>query len=126
MIAYAHGEEDGTDLFVVPASLTGAARRVTVGHGTDNIQPTFSPDGRSLAFTLGRVGHPEVYITDVDGTSTELLTPYEFGDDYYRSSPDWSPDGRVIAFQSRINGQFQVMTISLRDHGIQTAHERRN
>ncbi len=94
LIAYAHGEEDGTDLFVAPASLTGSARRVTIGHGTDNIQPTFSPDGRSVAFTSGRVGHPEVYITNVDGTTAELLTPYEFGDDYYRSSPDWSPDGR--------------------------------
>ena len=118
MIAYAHGDEEGTDLYMVAASLAGPARRVTIGHGTDNIQPTFSPDGRKIAFTSGRVGHPEVYITDVDGTNTELLTPYEFGDDYYRSSADWSPDGRVIAFQSRISGQFQVMTISLRDRGI--------
>jgi TolB protein len=66
-----------------------------------------------MAFTSGRPGHPEVYITDVDGTNPELLTPYEFGDDYYRASPDWSPDGRLIAYQSRVSGQFQIMTISL-------------
>ncbi len=115
MIAYGHGDENGTDLFLAPAFSNDPARRITVGHGTDNMQPTFSPDGRRLAFTSGRSGTPEVYITDVDGTNPELLTPYEFGDEYYRASPDWSPDGRVIAYQSRVNGQFQVMTISLRD-----------
>lgn len=118
MIAYAHGDENGTDLFIAPAFTNGPARRITVGHGTDNTQPVFSPDGRRIAFTSGRSGHPEVYITDVDGTNPELLTPYEFGDDYYRSSPDWSPDGRLIAYQSRVSGQFQIMTISLRDGTI--------
>ena len=117
-IAYSHGEENGTDVFIAPAFSNDPARRVTVGHGTDNIQPTFSPDGRRISFTSGRLGHPEVYITDVDGTNPELLTPYEFGDDYYRASPDWSPDGREIAYQSRVSGQFQVMTIGLRDGAI--------
>jgi TolB protein len=117
-IAYAHGDENGTDIFIAPAFSNGPARRVTVGHGTDNIAPTFSPDGRRIAFTSGRPGHPEVYITDVDGTNPELLTPYEFGDDYYRASPDWSPDGRLIAYQSRVSGLFQVMTISLNGGAI--------
>ena len=116
-ILWAHGEESGTDLFAAPA-FGGSARRVTVGRGSDNVSPSFSPDGRRVAFTSGRSGHPEVYITDVDGTNAELLTPYNFGDQSYRSNPDWSPDGRTIAFQSQIAGRFQVMTISLRDRRI--------
>jgi TolB protein len=126
-IVYAHGEENGTDLVSASPFESGPARRVTVGHGSDNVSPTFSPDGRRIAFTSGRSGHPEVYITDVDGTNADLLTPYAFGDQYYRSNPDWSPDGRVIAFQSQINGTFQVMTINLRDRGIrQLTSEGRN
>jgi len=117
-IVYAHGEEEGTDLFAAPALGTGAARRLTVGRGTDNVSPSFSPDGRRIAFTSGRSGHPEVYIMDVDGTNAELLTPFNFGDQSYRSNPDWSPDGRTIAFQSQIAGRFQVMTINLRDRSI--------
>ena len=117
-ILYAHGEENGTDLVAAPAFGAGSARRVTIGRGSDNVSPSFSPDGRRVAFTSGRSGHPEVYITDVDGTNAELLTPYNFGDQSYRSNPDWSPDGRTIAFQSQIAGRFQVMTISLRDRRI--------
>ena len=118
LIAYAHGLSEGTDIVTADWTATTAARRVTVGRGTENVGPTFSPDGRRMAFTSGRLGHPEVYITDVDGTNAELLTPYEFGDQNYRSSPDWSPDGRAVAFQSRIGGRFQVMTIALRDRSV--------
>lgn len=117
-LCYAHGEENGTDLYVVSASGTGAARRVTVGRGTDNVSPTFSPDGARLAFTSGRSGHPEVYTSDADGSNVALLTPFNFGDQNYRSNPDWSPDGRLIAFQSQLDGRFQIMTITLRDQTV--------
>jgi TolB protein len=116
-ILFSSGAEDGTDLHAVAAS-GGAPRRVTVGRGTDNVSPSYSPDGRRVAFTSGRSGHPEVYIMDADGTGAELLTPFAFGDQYYRSNPDWSPDGRTVAFQSQLAGQFQVMTISLRDRSV--------
>jgi TolB protein len=126
-VIYAHGDEVGTDLFAANPFTNDPARRITVGHGTDNTQPTVSPDGQQIAFTSGRSGHPEIYITDFDGTNAELLTPFEFGGEFYRAGPDWSPDGRTIAFGSWIGGIFQVETISLRDRSIkQLTSEGRN
>jgi TolB protein len=116
-VVYGHGVDDGVDIFTSPLA-GGDARRLSVGHGSDNVQPTFSPDGRRIAFTSGRAGHPEIYTMDSDGTTVDLLTPLGFGENAYRSSPDWSPDGRSVAFQSRIAGTFQVLTIGLRDRGL--------
>jgi TolB protein len=115
-LVYAHAYEsgEGSDLFVV--GMDGSpARRITVARGTINVSPTFSPDGRRLAFTSSRSGHPEVYVMDADGTNAELLTPYVFGEQSYQSNPDWSPDGRMVTYQSQIAGRFQLKTINLRD-----------
>lgn len=118
-VAYAHGDEDGTDVYEVDFEDPSTPRRVTVGHGTDNVSPTYAPDGRRIAFTSGRSGHPEVYIADADGTNTELLTDFDFSSRNYRSNPSWSPDGRLVAFQSLVNGRFQLCTIAVRGR---TAH----
>ncbi|MEP7065471.1 MAG: hypothetical protein ABI889_05515 [Gemmatimonadota bacterium] len=116
-LAYSHGDEAGTDLMLADLA-GGAPRRITVGHGSDNTSPEFSPDGRRIAFTSGRAGHPEVYIMDADGSNVDLLTPFNFGDQNYRSNPDWAPDAQHIAFQSQIGGMFQIMVISLRDRSV--------
>jgi TolB protein len=116
-VYFAHGEESGVDLYAVPFG-GGSTRRVSVGRGSLNVQPSSAPDGRRLVFTSSRTGHPEIYIVDADGTDPDLLTSYDFGDQNYRSNPSWSPDGRLVAFQSKTTGEFQVATISLRDRSV--------
>lgn len=125
-VVYARGSDSGTDLYAQPFE-GGAPRRVTVGRGRASAQPAFSPDGQRLAFMSDRSGHPEVYISDLDGTNVELLTAAAFGDRDYRAGPDWSPDGRLVAFQSRNGGTFQIMTINLRDQSVrQVTNDGRN
>jgi TolB protein len=116
-VIYAHGTDEGVDLYTIPLS-GGSGRRLSVGRGSDNVSPSFSPDGRRIAFMSGRAGHPEIYTMDADGTNVDLLTPLEFGENAYRASPDWSPDGRLVAFQSQIAGTFQILTINLRDRSL--------
>jgi TolB protein len=116
-VVYAHGVDDGVDLYTVPVS-GGSGRRLSVGRGSDNVSPSFSPDGRRIAFMSGRAGHPEIYTMDADGTNVDLLTPLDVGESAYRASPDWSPDGRLVAFQSRIGSVFQLLTVNLRDRSL--------
>ncbi|MBI3789820.1 MAG: PD40 domain-containing protein [Gemmatimonadetes bacterium] len=116
-IVYAHGGENGTDLWIAPVA-GGEARRITVGRGSDNTSPTLSPDGRRVAFTSGRAGKPDLYVADLDGTNTDALTDLGLDEESYRAGPDWSADGRAIAFATRLRGQFQVAVLSLRDRAV--------
>jgi TolB protein len=78
---------------------------VTDGRGTDkaltsgkhlNLQPSWSPDGRRLAFVSNRGGRHAVYLMQADGSRVEKLTRSE----RMESAPSWSPDGKAIAFFS--------------------------
>jgi TolB protein len=117
-LVYAYGEERGIDLYAVNAFGSEPPRRITLGRGRENVSPSFNPrDGRQIAFTSDRTGLKNIYISDADGTNAEPLVP-GIGDQSYRSDPDWSPDGQLIAFQSQIDGNFQLMTIGARDRRV--------
>lgn len=113
-VVYSKAGENGSDVYSVNITGNDAPRQLTVGRGTDNTNPTFSPDGQRIAFTTGRLGRPELYIMDADGLNADVLTNYDFSEKNYRSDPDWSPDGRLVAYQERINDRFQIRTIPVR------------
>ena len=62
-----------------------------------NTDPSWSPDGKRIAFTSDRDGDYEIYLLDVDGGRLVQLTNNEGVDDV---DPTWSPDGFNIAFGS--------------------------
>lgn len=114
-IAYGHASEQGTDLYLIPLEGDAFPRRLTVGRGSISVQPSFSPDGNRLAFMSDRMGPPQIFIMDADGTNADMFTNFDFGDQNYRASPDWSPDGRQVTFQTRIDNRFQIFSMSPRD-----------
>jgi len=65
------------------------------------INPSWSPDGSRIAFTLSSnlVGG-EIYVMDADGRNVRRLLGHGGWDDV---DPVWSPDGRFIAFASGPN-----------------------
>jgi Tol biopolymer transport system component len=71
------------------------------------IGPTFSPDGRRIAF-IGATGEQsDLYVMNVDGSGLRQLTDDLYGD----AQPAWSPDGRWIAFASERGPQTDLATL---------------
>ena len=62
-----------------------------------NSNPTWSPDGRKLAFISRRTDHSFIAVYDLASRKITYISPSVDFD----SSPTWSPDGKRIAFIRR-------------------------
>ncbi|HEY2851892.1 MAG TPA: protein kinase [Gemmatimonadaceae bacterium] len=75
-------------------------RRLTHDKGADE-GPTFSPDGKRIAFVSQRAGGYELFVMNADGSDQRQLTHFtELGRGAL--APAWSPDGKRIAFSTRV------------------------
>ncbi len=107
-LLWARSNGDGTDLYSVDLTRNCCAQRLTVGRYSDNLSPTFAPNGRRLAFVSTRPGLPQVYAMAPDGTGQELLVPFDFGATGPSHAPEWSPDGTAVVFHRELRGVPQL------------------
>ncbi|HWL38953.1 MAG TPA: hypothetical protein VNO75_01850 [Gemmatimonadaceae bacterium] len=114
-IVWASGSDSPAELLLASANGGDSTAKRFVGRtGFETTSPTFSPDGKQVAFISPRPLTPQVYVMNVDGTRLRLLTPVVAGKRSYRTSPDWSPNGEEVAFMQQM-GDFQIWTINVRD-----------
>ncbi len=74
-------------------------------------EPTFSPDGRTVAFASTRLGRPALWLSGPDGSGLRRLTPP--GEEYgWSTEPAWSPDGQWIAYAAIGPGQADIHVVS--------------
>ena len=81
------------DLFTVPAE-HGATRDLTNTSNADEDHPTWSPDGKTIAYTTDVSGEHQIALRPAAGGAEKILTHFK-GGFYYQ--PIWSPDGRHLA-----------------------------
>ena len=119
-IAFAHGTEAGTHVYVYDVARQCCVARLTVGRFSDNLSPTWGPDGNRIAFISTRAGTPQLYWMDADGTSPEVLGRFDFGATGQTNGPSWSPDGQAIAFHRDVGGNPQLFVL---DVGTRTVRQ---
>lgn len=108
-LVYAHGFEDSniwrisvTDEHAMQASSFIASTRY-------DARPSYSADGKRIAFESDRSGSEEIWICSEDSSDPIQLTSFGKG---WAGSPAWSPDGRQIVFDSNAAGSWDVYKIN--------------
>lgn len=121
-IVFASNRAGTFDLYVVNADGTDLRPIFDepLGNALDEYEPDVSPDGRQVVFVravglncCGPAAH--VYIANIDGTGVRELTSAGPGVDDYR--PQWSPDGRRIAFSRGSGGGSPSNVFTIRPDG---------
>jgi Tol biopolymer transport system component/DNA-binding winged helix-turn-helix (wHTH) protein len=76
----------------------------------EQTNPTYSPDGKHIAFESTRGGVQEVWVSDSDGTNLVQVSRLS---NYATGTPRWSPDSTKLVFDSWYTGHPQVFVVDL-------------
>lgn len=108
-IAFAGDVEEAgnVDIYTVGVDGTGLRRLTTDPHV--DTSPSWSPDGRWIAFEReDGEGHAEIFIVAADGSDERQLTNNDETND---GAPDWSPDGGTILFTRYIGTNAEILAV---------------
>jgi Tol biopolymer transport system component/serine/threonine protein kinase len=83
-------------------------RRIASTRGDSH--PSYSPDGRRIAFRSDRSGTAEIWLADADGANAQQVTDFRGG---HAGSPSWSSDGRLLAFDAYPDGSGDIYVLDL-------------
>lgn len=73
------------------------------------LSPSWSPDGRKLAYVSFERRRPQIFVTDVASGNRSLITDYSG----INGAPSWSPDGRKLAIVLSKSGRPKIYVVDI-------------
>jgi len=106
--------QDGlAQIYTIPAG-GGTPVRLTSSNAIDT-EAVYSPDGRHVYFVSDRGGGPQIYRVAAGGGNDVERVTYAGS---YNISPTISPDGKLLAYISREDNAYRVMTQELETSAV--------
>ncbi|MGM0466132.1 MAG: S41 family peptidase [Acidobacteriota bacterium] len=99
------------EIFTLPAE-QGITYNLSETPGQREIFPTWSPDGRFLAFYSDKTGEYEIYLMD-KAEDNKLIQMTE-GSRIWRFPPVWSPDSTKLLFSDK-NQKLQMLDVKTKE-----------
>lgn len=90
-VVFAEGDNQ---IAIINVNNGKVTRRLKFGDVDAITNPTWSPDGKKIAFSGADGGYTDLYLYHIESDSLQNLT----NDRYSDLQPTWSPDGKKIAF----------------------------
>jgi TolB protein len=109
-IAFVSQVGRGKEIFVM--DYDGERIKRLTNNGSLNLNPSWSPDGKEIAFLSYRSGRPELVILSSSGDLRKAF-PQQKGE--LNLAPEWSPDGKRIAFAGSRDGNSEIFVLRVAD-----------
>lgn len=100
-------------IWVMNADGSGQTEIATGGVGDSLGDPTFSPDGNTIAFTRGDGSATNIFSMSTDGSNQQPLT--DFTNPQFATAPAYSPDGTKMLVSFRGGGPGSPSRIGIMD-----------
>ena len=91
------------------ADTDGAEPRTVLSSPDPILSPTWTPDGKSLAYVSFETQRPAIYLQNLSTGQRQLLTSFRG----LNGAPSFSPDGRYMLFTASMDGNPEIYRMDL-------------
>ena len=96
------------------ADSDGANEKILLSSSEPIISPSWSPDGKRVAYVSFETGTAKVFIQEIASGKREAVLSKET----QISSPSWSPDGKYLSLTLYQDGNAEIYILRLRDRTL--------